>query len=108
MIFIVSLMYISNGIFLFYVFIDYKKAFDNVQLGLLWEKLSDSGMNKKYVLRVIRDMYAKARSCVKTRHGVSQFFASNVGVCQRENLSPVLFSLFLNYLKVVLIKMFRA
>ena len=65
-------------------------------------------MNKKYVLRVIRDMYAKARSCVKTRHGVSQFFASNVGVRQRENLSPVLFSLFLNDLKVVLIKMFRA
>ena len=60
-------------------------------------------MNKKYVLRVIRDMYAKAKSCVKTRHGVSQFFASNVGVCQGENLSPVLFSLFLNDLKVVLI-----
>ena len=26
------------------------------------------------VLHVIRDMYAKAKSCVKTRHGLSQFF----------------------------------
>ena len=44
-------------------------------------------------------MYAKAKSCVKTRHGLSQFFVSNVGLRQRENLLPVLFSLFLNDLK---------
>ena len=56
-------------------------------------------MNGK-VLRVIRDMYAKAKSCVKTRHGLSQFFVSNAGLRQGENLSPVLFSLFLNDLKV--------
>ena len=35
----------------------------------------------------------------KTRHGLSQFFVSNVGLRQRENLLPVLFSLFLNDLK---------
>ena len=56
-------------------------------------------MNGKF-LRVLRDMYAKAKSCVKTRHGIcSFFFFSNVGLRQGKNLSSVLFSLFLNDLK---------
>ena len=55
-------------------------------------------MNGKF-LRVLRDMYVKAKSCVKTRHGLSQFFVSNVGLRQGGNLSPVVFSLFLNDLK---------
>ena len=83
---------------LFCAFIDYKKAFDSAQRGLLWGKLLNSGVNGK-VLRVMRDMYAKAKSCVKTRHGLSQFSVSNIGLRQGENLSPVLFSLFLNDLK---------
>ena len=84
--------------FLVFSFIDYIKAFDSVQRGLLWGKLLNSGVNGK-VLCVIRDMYAKAKSCMKTRHGLSQFFVSNVGLRQGGNLSPVLFSLFLNDLK---------
>ena len=44
-------------------------------------KLLNFGVNVK-VLRVLRDMYAKANSCVKTRHGLSQFFVSNVGLRQ--------------------------
>ena len=70
---------------LFCAFIDYKKAFDSMQRGLLWGKLLNSGVNGK-VLRVIRDMYAKAKSCVKTRHGLSQFlfyFLSQTLVCVR-------------------------
>ena len=69
-----------------------------MQLGLLWGKLLNSGVNGK-VLHVIRDTYAKAKSCVKTRHGLSQFFVSNIGLHQGGNLPPVLFSLFLNDLK---------
>jgi hypothetical protein len=91
-------VYLQRKRRLFCAFIDYKKAFDSVQHGLLWEKLWSAGVNGK-VLNVIRDMYAKAKSCVKTRHGLSQFFVSNVGLRQGENLSPVLFSLFLNDLK---------
>ena len=99
LLYIVSLMYIcSEKKKLFCAFIDYKKAFDSVQRGLLWGKLLKSDVNGK-VLHVIRDMYAKAKSCVKTRHGLSQFFVSNVGLRQGEILSPLLFSLFLNDLK---------
>ena len=86
-------VYLQREKALFCAFIDYKKAFDSVQRGLLWGKLFNSGVNGK-VLCVIRDMYAKAKSCVKTRHGLSQFFVSNVDLRQGENLSPVCFRCF--------------
>ena len=41
-------------------------------------------------------MYSKAKSCVKTNNTLSNFFSSSTGVRQGENLSPVLFSIFLN------------
>ena len=47
-------------------------------------KLLHSGVNGK-VLRVIRDMYAKAKSCVKTRRGLSHFVClSQTLICVRE------------------------
>ena len=70
-----------------------------MQRGLLWRKLLNFGVNGN-VLRVIRDMYAKAKSCVKTRHGLSQFFClKRWSASGEKKLSPVLFSLFLNDLK---------
>lgn len=41
-------------------------------------------------------MYENAKSCVKQGCKLSEYFYSNVGVRQGENLFPVLFSLFLN------------
>ena len=41
-------------------------------------------------------MYEKAKSCVMSGNDLSSFFCSSVGVRQGENLSPVLFSIFLN------------
>lgn len=41
-------------------------------------------------------MYDQAKSCVRVGNTCSEFFDSNVGVRQGENLSPVLFALFLN------------
>jgi hypothetical protein len=45
---------------------------------------------------IIHIMYENAKSCVRQGTNLSKYFQSNVGVHQAENLSPVLFSLFLN------------
>ena len=44
-------------------------------------------------------MYENIKSCVKISGESSQFFASNSGVRQGENLSPILFSIYLNDLE---------
>ena len=48
------------------------------------------------ILKVIFNMYDKAKSCVSCSNQQSEYFQSNVGVRQCENLSPLLFALFLN------------
>ena len=44
-------------------------------------------------------MYANIKSCVSNDGLVSDFFSSEVGVRQGENLSPILFALFVNDLQ---------
>ncbi len=44
-------------------------------------------------------MYQNIKSCVSTGNEQSAFFVSNVGLRQGENLSPLLFALFLNDLE---------
>ena len=41
-------------------------------------------------------MYEHAKSCVRYGKTISDFFLCNIGVRQGENLSPLLFSIFLN------------
>ena len=70
-------------------------AFDSVKRSLLWKKLLKYHIDGK-LFKVIHSLYANAKSCVRLEHAESEFFVSNVGVRQGENLSPILFSLFLN------------
>ena len=44
-------------------------------------------------------MYKNIKSCVNVNNCQSDFFSSNAGVRQGENLSPLLFSLFINDLE---------
>ena len=48
------------------------------------------------MFKIIHSLYANAKSCVRMGHAKSESFVSNVGVRQGENLSPILFSIFLN------------
>jgi hydroxymethylglutaryl-CoA reductase len=73
---------------------DFRKAFDTVGLKELFLKM---GLNRVSDLfyKVIKDMYAKTELCVKVdSNHTTDFFASDIGVCQGENLSLI----FLNYL----------
>ena len=83
---------------LYCAFVDYRKAFDSIQHALLWDKLLKMNVGGK-VLNIIQDMYKKTKLCVKHMRTYSHFFSSNIGLLQGENLSPVLFSMFLNDLK---------
>ena len=75
-------------------FIDYSKAFDLVDRASLWLKLLSSGVNGR-IFDVIYNMYSKAKSCVKNDDKISSFFSCNIGVRQGENLSPILFAIYL-------------
>jgi hypothetical protein len=91
-------LYLSKGRRLYCAFIDYRKAFDSIDRIYLWCKLIDSDIHGK-LFNVIVNMYSKAKSCVKHDGKLSGFFDCSVGVRQGENLSPILFALFLNDLK---------
>ena len=88
-------LYLFGGKKLFCAFIDYKKAFDSVNRSFLWQKLLTHHVDGK-MFKIIHSLYANAKSCVLMGHAKSESFVSNVGVRQGENLSPILFSIFLN------------
>ena len=75
-------------------FIDYSKAFDLIDRTSLWMKLLNNGVNGR-IFDVIHNMYSKAKSCVRSNDKLSSFFSCNLGVRQGENLSPVLFAIYL-------------
>ena len=83
---------------LFCSFIDFSKAFDSVWRIGLWMKLLGNGIQGK-IFKVIYNLYRNSKSCVSHYGEQSAFFQSYCGVRQGENLSPVLFSLFLNDLE---------
>ena len=76
-------------------FVDYTKAFDLIDRSSLWLKLIKNGVKGK-ILNVIHNMYNNAKSCVKSGNVRSELFSCNVGVRQGENLSPILFAIYLN------------
>ena len=76
-------------------FIDYRKAFDLVNRTSLWTKLLSNQIDGK-ILRAIINIYEKTKTCVKLGNNISQFFPCKIGVRQGDNLSPLLFAIYLN------------
>ena len=87
--------FLCQGRLLFCTFVDYNKAFDSINRAYLWKKLLSVGVTGK-VFNIITNMYRSIKSCVMVNGDKSDYFYSHVGVRQGENLSPILFALFLN------------
>ena len=98
---ILTNFYIQDKKQLFCAFVDYSKAFDFVNRTYLWQKLLFANINGK-ILNVIKNMYKNAKSQVSVNNTLSESFPCQIGVRQGENLSPLLFALFLNDFKIFL------
>ena len=91
-------MFLSDGKKLYCAFVDYEKAFDTVWRKGLWFKLLNQGI-KGRCFKVIVNMYDGIKSFVEKDGKLSEIFPCNMGVRQSENLSPLLFAVFLNDLQ---------
>ena len=85
----------SKGKTVYCTFIDYSNAFDNLWRVGLWRKMLDLGIDGK-CLRIIKNIYKDVKSCISLNGELSNFFMCEKGIRQGENLSPLLFSIFLN------------
>ena len=88
--------------FFFCAFIDFSQAFASIWRVGLFGKLHFNLIDGKF-LRIVTHMYESIKSCVKVNNNTSTFFASQCGVRQGENLSPMLFALYLNDIEAFLL-----
>ena len=78
---------------LFCAFIDLKRAFDSVYLNGLWFKLHKIGTNAK-MLRIIKDMYNKVKSCVRGCNSYSDFRLCSRFKARGSNVTIVIFTFY--------------
>ena len=99
-------IYLNKNKRIYAAFVDYRKAFDCVSRPALWVKILNHNIDGK-VFKLIKNLYDNAKSCVKLNNCISDLFRSCIGVRQGENLSPLLFALFLNDLELYLSEMYK-
>ena len=82
-------------------FIDFKKAYDSIDRGLLWSKMASIGIGNK-VLSAIKGIYQNVSCCVKINGLDTNWFEVTTGLKQGCLLSPLLFNIYINDLVNVL------
>ena len=80
---------------LYCAFIDYQKVFDLIDRSCLWAKLLACNIKGK-IMKLISNLYQNTKACVKLNNKISQSFICNIGVRQGDNLSPLLFAIYIN------------
>jgi hypothetical protein len=79
---------------LFLLFIDYEKAYDNVNRDKLWEMMENK--IPKYLLSMIKCIYRNMKVKIKFNDNISEPIHITKGVIQGCGLSPVLFNIYIN------------
>ena len=79
----------------FVAYIDFSKAYDRINRGLLWSKLDKMGISPKFML-ALKSLYRNVKSSVKINGVLSEWFDVNVGLKQGCLISPQLFNLYIN------------
>ena len=72
------------------LYVDFSKAFDEVNHSTLFECLKRIGIHEKF-LRTLIGMYSNILSCVKTERGFTESFRCNVGTRQSDCTSTTIF-----------------
>ena len=86
----------SDNLPTFCAYIDMKKAFDWVNRDMLLFKLHTQFGIKGRLYDAIKSIYRDSSACVKLRNAETEYFSISSGVKQGDNLSPTLFSMYLN------------
>ena len=89
--------YRSNGSHVFACFIDFSKAFDNVNYWKLFTKLLDDNVNCN-VVRILAFWYSNQNCYVRWRNSFSTSFSVGNGTRQGSVLSPYLFARYIREL----------
>lgn len=93
--------YLNKNKRLYVIIVDMMKCFDSIDRNGLWLKMYNFGIRGK-LLRIVRDMYQKIKSCVKLCSSYSEYFQYAVGLRQGEVMSPLLFSIFVEDIELYL------
>ena len=83
---------------LYCCFVEFKKAFDTVPRGLLWQVLETLGIRGP-ILDCINSLYSHDSAAVRNQEGISDIFDCLMGVKQGCPLSATLFGLFVDGLE---------
>lgn len=87
----------------FCAFIDFKKAYDFISRGILWNKLCNTniGLNGK-ILSALKSLYRNVTSSVRVNGHYTDWFDVKCGLRQGCSLSPLLFHLYINDLAIAI------
>ncbi|CAG7826871.1 unnamed protein product [Allacma fusca] len=80
---------------LFALFVDLTQAFDSITHAKLWNRLRALGISENCLSR-IQELYAEAKTKIRTNEGFTEYIKILNGVLQGESCSPTLFNMYLD------------